>query len=36
MVFRFVNLPARNQVFLTANSMDSDATDYRCEIRVAK
>lgn len=36
MNWRFVNLPPRNQVFLTGNAMDSDAADWRCEIRLAK
>ncbi len=36
MNWRFVNLPPRNQVFLTGNAMDTDAADWRCEIRLAK
>lgn len=36
MNWRFVNLPPRNQVFLTGNAMDTDAVDWRCEIRLAK
>jgi hypothetical protein len=36
MNWRFVNLPPRNQVFLAGNAMDTDAVDWRCEIRLAK
>ncbi|MFO0830594.1 MAG: hypothetical protein U0637_02000 [Phycisphaerales bacterium] len=36
MNWRFVNLPPRNQVFLTGNAMDGDAVDWRCEVRLAK
>ncbi len=36
MNWRFINLPPRNQVFLTGNAMDSDAADWKCEIRLAK
>jgi uncharacterized protein YcfL len=36
MNWTFLNLPPRDQRFLVANSMDSDAADWRCEIRVAR
>jgi hypothetical protein len=36
MSWRFMNLPPRDQRFLAGNSMDSDATDWRCEIRLAR
>ncbi|GDX98390.1 hypothetical protein LBMAG48_07940 [Phycisphaerae bacterium] len=36
MSWRFMNLPPRDQRFLAGNSMDSDATDWRCEIRLAQ
>lgn len=36
MNWRFVHLPPRQQVFLTGNSLDSDAVDWRCEVRLAK
>lgn len=36
MNWTFLNLPPRDQRFLVANSLDSDAVDWRCEIRVAR
>jgi hypothetical protein len=36
MNWRFINLPPRDQRFLVGNSLDSDATDWRCEIRLAQ
>lgn len=36
MSWTFVNLPPRNQVMLTGQSLDDDAADWRCEIRLAK
>lgn len=36
MNWRFMHLAPRNQVLLTGNSIDGDAEDWRCEIRVAR
>jgi uncharacterized protein YcfL len=36
MSWTFVNLPPRNQVILAGRSLDADAVDWRCEIRLAK
>jgi hypothetical protein len=36
MNWRFINLPPREQRFLAGNSMDTDAVDWRCEIRLAR
>lgn len=36
MNWKFQNLPPRDQVFLSGNALDSDAVDWRCEIRLAR
>lgn len=36
MNWTFMNLPPRDQRFLVANSLDTDAVDWRCEIRLAR
>jgi uncharacterized protein YcfL len=36
MNWTFVHLPPRDQRFLVGNSLDTDAVDWRCEIRLAK
>lgn len=36
MSYRFMHLPSRDQVYLTGNSLDGDAADWRCEMRLAR
>ncbi|HYF14402.1 MAG TPA: DUF1425 domain-containing protein [Phycisphaerales bacterium] len=36
MNWRFLNLPPQDQRFLSGNSLDADAVDWRCEIRIAR
>ena len=36
MNWRFMHMAPLNQVFLTGNSLDADADDWRCEVRLAR